>query len=163
MLAEALTALAAAGGTAVVQAAGQDAWTGFRVRVARLFARGDAERERATLERLDRTAAALGAAGSGEVERVRIGQEASWATMFELLLDGIDGEEQQRVADDLRDLLAGSGSRAVATGQGAVAVAGDVSITAGTGGVAAWRMGNVQAGSPAGGPAGPAGASADPQ
>jgi hypothetical protein len=163
MLAEALTALAAAGGTAVVQAAGQDAWTGFRARVARLFARGDAGREQAALERLDRTAAALEAAGSGEVERVRIGQEASWQTMFELLLDGLDGEGQQRVADDLRDLLAGSGSRAIATGQGAVAVAGDVGIHAETGGVAAWQMGSVRAGSPAGGPAAPDGAPADPQ
>ena len=96
MLAEALTALAAAGGTAVVQAAGKDAWTGFRARVAKWFARGDAEREQVALERLDRTAAALEAAGPGEVERVRAGQEASWQTMFEILLEGLDGEEQQR-------------------------------------------------------------------
>jgi hypothetical protein len=58
MLTEALTALAAAGGTAVVQAAGKDAWTGFRGRVAKWFARGDTGREQVALERLDRTAAA---------------------------------------------------------------------------------------------------------
>ena len=111
MLAEALTALAAAGGTAVVQAAGNDAWAGFRARVAKWFARGDAEREQVVLERLDRTAAALEAAGPGEVERVRAGQEASWQTLFEILLEGLDGEEQQRAADELRDLLAGFARR----------------------------------------------------
>jgi hypothetical protein len=49
---EALAALAAAGGTAVVQAAGTDAWAGFRSRVAKWFARGDTEREQIALERL---------------------------------------------------------------------------------------------------------------
>ena len=106
MLAEALTALAAAGGTAVVQAAGKDAWAGFRSGVARWFGRGDAEREQVALERLDRTAAALEAARLGEVERVRADQEASWQTSFETLLGGLDGVEQQRAADELRDLLA---------------------------------------------------------
>ncbi len=164
MLAEALTALAAAGGTAVVQAAGNDAWTGFRARVARWFARGDPEREHVALERLDRTAAALEAAGPGEVERVRAGQEASWQTMFELMLEGLDGEEQQRAAGELRDALADfEGGRAVAVGQGAVAVAGDVGIRAETGGAAAWQMGDVQIGYPSGGSAGPAGAPGDPQ
>ena len=163
VLAEALTALAAAGGTAVVQAAGKDAWVGFRGRVAKWFGRGDTEREQVALERLDRTAAALEAAGPGEVERVRAGQEASWQTLFEILLEGLDGEEQQRAAADLRDLLAGfAGGRAVAVGQGAVAVAGDVDIHAETGGAAAWQMGNVQIGHPADGSAGPAGSPADP-
>ena len=164
MLAEALTALAAAGGTAVVQAAGKDAWTGFRARVAKWFARGDTGREQVALEHLDRTAAALQAAGPGEVERVRAGQEASWQTMFELVLEGLDGEEQQRAADELREVLAGFASgRAVAAGQGAVAVAGDVDIHAETGGAAAWQMGDVQIGYPLGGSAGSAGAPAGPQ
>ena len=163
MLAEALTALAAAGGTAVVQAAGTDAWAGFRSRVAKWFARGDARREQVALERLDRATAVLEAAGPGEVERVRVGQEVSWQTWFEILLDGLDGEEQQRAADELRDLLAGlAGGRAAAVGQGAVAVAGDVDIHAETGGAAAWQMSNVQIGQPPGGAAGPTDASADP-
>jgi len=164
VLAEALTALAAAGGTAVVQAAGKDAWAGFRGRVAKWFARGDPEREHVALERLDRTAAALEAAGPGEVERVLAGQEASWQTMFELLLEGLDGGEQQRAADELRDVLAGfAGGRAAAVGQGAAAVAGNVDIHAETGGAAAWQMGNVQIGHLPGGSAGSAGAPADPQ
>ena len=83
--------------------------------------------------------------------------------MFELLLEGLDGEEQQRAADELRDLLAGfAGGRAAAVGQDAVAVAGDVDIHAETGGAAAWQMGNVQIGHPPGGSAGSAGAPVDP-
>ena len=96
VLAEALTGLAAAGGTAVVQAAGTDAWTGFRARVAKWFGRGDAGRERVALEHLDRTAAVLETAEPGELDRVRTGQEASWQTMFEILLEGLDGEAQQQ-------------------------------------------------------------------
>ena len=160
VLAEALTALAAAGGTAVVQAAGNDAWAGFRSRVAKWFGRGDAGRERVALERLDRTAAALEAAGPGEVERVRAGQQASWQTMFEILLEDLDEEEQQQAADELRDLLDNvAGGWAAAVGQGAVAVAGDVDIRAETGGAAAWQMGDVQIGHL---PGGPAGAPVDP-
>ena len=156
-------ALASAGGTAVVQAAGKDAWTGFRVRVAKWFGRGDTEREQAAVERLDRTAAVLEAAGPGEVERVRAGQEASWQTMFEILLEGLDSEEQQQASDELREVLADfAGGQAVAVGRGAVAVAGDVDIHAETGGAAAWQMGNVQIGYPSGGSAGQADAPADP-
>ncbi len=163
MLAEALTALAAAGGTAVVQAAGKDAWAGFRARVAKWFARGDAEREHVALEHLDRTAVALEAAGASEVEPVRTGQEASWQTRFEMLLEGLNGEEQQRAADELRDLLADfAGGRAAAAGQDAVAVAGDIEIHAESGGAAAWQMGNVHIGQPPGGSAGPAGVPVDP-
>lgn len=163
MLAETLTALAAAAGTAVVQAAGNDAWTGFRGRVAKWFSRGDAGREQAVLERLDRTAVALEAAGPGELERVRAGQQASWQTLFEILLEGLDGEEQQRATADLRDLLAGfSGGQAAAVGRDGVAVAGDVDIHAETGGAAAWRMGDVRIGYLPGEPAGLAGAPVDP-
>jgi hypothetical protein len=161
VLAEALTALAAAGGTAVVQAAGTDAWAGFRSRVAKWFARENTGREQVALEHLDRTTAALEAAGPDEVEQVRADQQASWQKSFEILLESLDGEEQQRAADNLRDLLAGG--QAVAAGPGAVAVAGDVGIHAETGGAAAWQMGDVQIGSPSGGSAGPTGAPAGPQ
>ncbi len=163
-MADALTALAAAGGTAVVQAAGTDAWVGFRSRVAKWFGREDAGREQIALEHLDQAAAALEAAGPGEVEQVRAVQEASWQARFEILLEGLDRGEQQRAADELRDLLADfAGGRAAALGQGAVAVAGNVDIHAETGGAAAWQMGNVEIGHPPGGSAGSAGAPADPQ
>ena len=53
MLVEAMTALASqAGGAAVVQAAGTDAWEGFRQRVAGFLRRGDHQREGVELERV---------------------------------------------------------------------------------------------------------------
>ncbi|MEV4922240.1 hypothetical protein [Streptomyces roseoverticillatus] len=111
MLSEALVAVAAAGGTAVVQAAGTDAWTGLRERVARWFGRGDEGRERAELERLDRTAGVLAAAdsgsgsGSGDAARVRDRQEGAWQNRFESLLEGLPEEERELVAEELRALV----------------------------------------------------------
>jgi hypothetical protein len=113
---------------------------------------------------MDRTVAALEAAGPGELGRVQTEQQASWQTMFEFLLEGLDGQEQRRAADELRGLLAGfADGQAIAVGPGAVAVAGDVGIHAEAGGAAAWHMDNVQIGYPADGPAGPGGESAGPQ
>jgi hypothetical protein len=138
VLAEAL----AAGGTAVVQAAGTDARAGFRAPSRSGLAPGDTGREQVVLERRDRTAAALEAAGPGEVERVQARQETSWQTLFEILLEGLQGEEQRRAADELRDRLARfPGGRAAVALQDGVAVAGDVNIHAGTGGAAALAHG----------------------
>lgn len=106
MLVETLTALAVAGGTAVVQAAGTDAWTEFRQAVARWFARGDAQRERAELERLDQTAAALETADPTQVDRVRISSEAAWHARIEATLERLDEPEREQAADQLRTLLA---------------------------------------------------------
>jgi hypothetical protein len=105
MLGKALAALAAAGGTAVVQAVGTDIWTEVRRAVAGWLGRGDEHRERVELERLDLTAGALQAAGSAEVERVRIRQEAAWQARFEALLESLDDVERARAAEALRDLL----------------------------------------------------------
>lgn len=117
MLTEALTALAAAGGTAVAQAAGTEAWTGIRQRAARLLGRGDPQRERAQLERLDVTAAALVSAVADEANLVRQGQAAEWRARFETLLEDLDGSAGGEVAAELRALVAeaaraaGSGAR----------------------------------------------------
>ncbi len=106
MLEAALAALAAAGGTAVVQAAGTDAWNGLRSRVARLMGRGDPTREYVELERLDQTATDLQAREPAEAQRMRIRQEASWQARFEALLESVSAEERARLADGLRDLVA---------------------------------------------------------
>ncbi|MET8413718.1 hypothetical protein ABZV34_37805 [Streptomyces sp. NPDC005195] len=98
--------VAGAGGSAVVQVDGTDAWTGLRQRVARLLGRGDTQRESAELERLDRTAQALEEADAGETERARLRQEASWQTRFEALLENLEDSEQQRVATELQALVA---------------------------------------------------------
>lgn len=107
MLEEALAAVAAAGGTAVVQAAGTDAWGALRQRVARLFGRADGGRERAELEQLDRTAELLATAGPTEAELVRESQETSWRGRFEVLLESLDAGEREQVAAELRRLAAG--------------------------------------------------------
>lgn len=97
MLSEALTALTAAGGAAVVQAAGTDAWTTVRVRVARLFGRG---REQEILGELDATREDLARGGSGE------NAAATWAERLSGLLRGLDAEERSEVARQLRELAA---------------------------------------------------------
>ena len=151
MLDEALTALAAASGTAVVQAAGTDAWAGLRRAVARWFARGDAGREQAELERLDQTAGALQTATSELAEQTRIDQKAAWRTRIEVLLEGLDDIERACSADQLGSLLAqhtSGGSVGVSAGDGGTAVGGDVNISADNGSVAAWSVGDVEVNPP---------------
>ncbi|MBL1083710.1 hypothetical protein JK359_17335 [Streptomyces actinomycinicus] len=150
MLEAALTALAAAGGTAVVQAAGTDAWDGVKARVARLLGRGDQNREQAELERLDQAASTLQAAGADEGELVRARQESSWQTRFEALLENLAGEERGRAAAQLRALVeerTGAVTE-VSAGDGGVAVGGNVNIRAEHAGVAAWTMGDVSVNPP---------------
>ncbi|MFI6848178.1 hypothetical protein OG535_07275 [Kitasatospora sp. NBC_00085] len=102
---EGLSALAAAGGAGIVQAAGTDVWAGLRERVGRLLGRGRPEAERAALERLDRTEEALGAAPPGELDAVSGRQAASWQTRLEDFLDELSPEEQAPAAEQLRALL----------------------------------------------------------
>lgn len=133
--------LAAAGGTAVVQAAGTDAWDRFSRSMARLFGRGDGQRERAELERLERTAAEL---EGPDAERAHVRQEAVWQTRIEDLLSGVEGPDRAQVVEELRSLLAQhtSGPQ-VSAGPGGVAIGDGVSISADRGAVAAWRMRDV--------------------
>ncbi|MFC9595754.1 hypothetical protein ACFTUC_38905 [Streptomyces sp. NPDC056944] len=149
MMEEALVSLAMAGGTAVVQTAGTQAWDGLRVRVARLLGRGDGERERTELDRLDRTANALEAQPSADADRARLRQEASWQTRFEALLEDVDGPERERVVAELRSLVqeqASSGT--VSAGDHGVAVGGSVEVRADHGSVAALQVGDVTLGNP---------------
>ena len=149
MLSEAMAALAAAGGAAVVQAAGTDAWTGVRQQVARWFGRENPQREHAELERLDQTASELEAAQPAEAERIRIRLEAAWQGRIEALLERLEDIEQVRVADELRTLLAEqSAHNRVSAHQSGLAVGGDVDIQADHGSVAAMTMGNVTLGNP---------------
>ncbi|MGW1958548.1 hypothetical protein ACWCPI_38380 [Streptomyces sp. NPDC001920] len=121
MLVETLTAVALSGGTAVVQAAGTDAWNGLRRRVGDLFARGDATRADAELEHLDRTAQALSSAKDIGTERLR--QEGVWQGRFEALLESFDAPGQERAAEQLREMLsfvaASTGDVAIGTGKAA--------------------------------------------
>ncbi len=140
MLDEALAALAAAGGTAVVQAAGTDAWIGFRTRMARLLGRGDNQRERAELARLDQTAASLAEASPSDAERLRLHHEVAWQTRLEILLEGLTIAERIRFADELRDLInsacdaigsVNSGASGITVGRNLLIESRDRSISAG--------------------------------
>ncbi|MEU9606474.1 hypothetical protein [Streptomyces sp. NPDC048057] len=106
MLVEGLIAVAAAGGGAIVQAAGTDAWAGIRSGVARIFGRGDSGREQAELERLDQTRAELESAGDGATsERVQTVLVTRWQTRLEMLLEQLPDEERQQVAAELQALV----------------------------------------------------------
>ncbi|MEU8998415.1 hypothetical protein AB0C95_26920 [Streptomyces caniferus] len=151
MLDQVLTALAASGGTAVVTAAGTDAWAGLRQAVARWFGRGDAQRERSELERLDQTEAALHASDPAEAERAHIRLEASWQARIEAVLESLSEGERDHRADQLRGLLAQYVPQgAAAAGPGGLAVGGNMDIRANGGSIAAGVIhGGVHAGPPA--------------
>ncbi|MFG3245209.1 hypothetical protein [Streptomyces sp. NPDC048187] len=109
MLAESFIALAAAGAGAVVQAAGTDAWTALRQHLAQWFGRGEEEREQATLERLDRTAAEIDAASSSDPEqatRTVDRQEGGWQRDIEQQLESLSEAEREQAAAELRALIA---------------------------------------------------------
>ncbi|MGW9370397.1 hypothetical protein ACWGVR_10320 [Streptomyces xanthophaeus] len=154
MLVEALAALAAAGGSAVAQAAGTEAWNGLRRRVGAIFDRGDAARAQVELERLDHTARVLAPDAPGDIAAERLRQEGLWAGRFEVLLEGLDDSERERVAEELRELLvsfaASPGDMAVATGQavargGGSAISGIKNIGGGRGPARAVHTGDAEA------------------
>ncbi|AWN30186.1 hypothetical protein DKG71_32180 [Streptomyces sp. NEAU-S7GS2] len=132
MLFEELTALAADGGRAVVRAVGTAFWPVTQRRAAELVGRGDAERVRAELVRLDHTAQALTPPPSGDASAERARQEGLWAGRFEALLDRLEGSEQSGAAAELRALLesltASVGDTAIGTGN-ATARDGSSAIT----------------------------------
>jgi hypothetical protein len=137
---ESLTALAAAGGNAVMQAAGTDAWESFRKRVARIFGRGDTEREHAELERLGRTMAVLKEAAEAELPRALERQAGLWEARFEELLEGSDQLTRKQIADELRLLLAEqlfSPVSPTSAGPGGIAAGRDIKIVGGRDSVAA--------------------------
>ncbi|MFF2043573.1 hypothetical protein ACFVVX_24460 [Kitasatospora sp. NPDC058170] len=151
MLSEALTALATTGGTAVMTAAGTEAWEGVRCRVAAWFSRGNGEREATELERLDRTAAELAGAGADQLERLRIRQEASWQARFEAFLEDLSEDEREQAGQALRALLqeAAAQGAQVSAGDGGLAVGGNAQFSADRGSVAAGVIhGGVSVGHP---------------
>ncbi|MGW4866314.1 hypothetical protein [Streptomyces chartreusis] len=151
MLAETLTALAAAGGAAVVQAAGTDAWTGLRDRIAAWFGRGIERRERVELERLDRSAAELAQAGEDSQE-LRSRQETVWQTRIADFLEELPDEEREEAATALRAVLKeAEAAGAVSAGAGGTAAGRDMNIRADRGSFAAGTAnikGGVHLGNP---------------
>ncbi|NUS11751.1 MAG: hypothetical protein HOY69_10170 [Streptomyces sp.] len=152
MLDQALAAIAASGGTAVVAAAGTDAWTGLRARLARWFGRGSEHRETVTLERLDATGAELEAAPAAELEAVRARAGAVWESRIRDLLEDLAADEREAAARQLRELLAELPAQRtqVTARDGGVAAGRDVVVRAeGPGTVAAAVIrGDVHVGRP---------------
>ncbi|MGI3199774.1 hypothetical protein ACRJ4B_38155 [Streptomyces sp. GTA36] len=125
---EAIAALAAAGGAAVVQAAGTDTWNTVKAALARLLSRGDTGTETAELEHLERTRAAL--TGAALADRIRL--EDVWRTHLEVFLSSITDEEVRataahQLAAVIRTVHDAHGPVAHA---GGVAAGGDISIRA---------------------------------
>ncbi|GGS33902.1 hypothetical protein F2B00_27165 [Streptomyces parvus] len=102
MLTEALLALAAAGGTAVVQAAGTEAWGSVSEGVARMFRRrsGDGAEDGAQRE-LDRTALVLASDDAEGSSR----QASLWGQRFAALLSDADDQVRQQAETELRQLI----------------------------------------------------------
>ena len=138
MLGQALSALATVGSTAVVTAAGTDAWTGLRQALAHWFGRDDGQREQAELERLDRTATTLEIADAADEERESIRQGAFWQARIEALLENLDESERDQAADELRSLLTQHAIQiSVSADQRGLAAGGNVDIRADGGSIAA--------------------------
>ena len=105
MLPEALDALAAAGGTAVVQAAGTDFWVAFRDQIARIFSRDGRHDAMKVMMRLDESATALAQAAETGVGQVRARVEVSWQTRLQDLFESLDDSGRQEIANQLRELV----------------------------------------------------------
>jgi len=138
MLSESLVALAAAGGTAVVQAVGTDAWVAVRDRTARLFARGNAERHATELARLEETARDL--SGQADSGTALVRWESSWRARWEMLLDALPDVELPAAADELAQVISlavhHAGPTSISADDHGMAVGGDVSINAESGSLA---------------------------
>jgi hypothetical protein len=113
MLAEALTGLASAGGSALVTAMVTDGWEGVRARCARLLGRGDAKKAEAAAAQLEESRAALAALSGTGLERARAEQEIMWRTRLGDLLEqdpGAEGELRALVGE-MQALVIGSAGR----------------------------------------------------
>ncbi|WP_327105990.1 hypothetical protein [Nonomuraea glycinis] len=128
MLSEALAALAAAGGTALVSAMSTDAWTSAKQGFARLLGRGGPERQEVAERRLERSRQELAGATSREPERARVEQEAAWRLRLSDLL-----EDDPAAEAELRVLVARFGAAVPASGERSISIGGDNSGIASTG------------------------------
>src|SRR5690348_12894144 len=95
MVVEALEALAAAGGTALVTAMVTDGWESIRQRVARLLGRGIDKEVQAAAVRLEKSHAMLTRLSGVDLERAEAEQAVVWRTRFSDLLENhpeVEGE-----------------------------------------------------------------------
>jgi hypothetical protein len=100
MLDNALEALAATGGSALVTAMVTDAWESVRAAFARLLGRGDPVRTATAEKRLEQSRQEMGDLSGEELERASAEQEAAWRVRLGDLL-----EELPDAAHELRALI----------------------------------------------------------
>jgi hypothetical protein len=127
---ETITALAAAGGAAIVQAAGTDTWNTVRTALSRLLSHGDTAGESAELERLDHTCTLLRQAVADDVTgRARL--EGAWQARLETFLSGLDDHARTAAAQRLTDIIElAVTARGPVTHPKTVSAGGDISIRA---------------------------------
>jgi hypothetical protein len=113
MLTEALTALASAGGTALVTAMVTDSWEGVKAHCARLFGRGNVKQAEAAARRLEQSRAVLAGLSGPGLERARAEQEVIWRTRLgDLLeLDPAAETELRALVAEVQALVVGSAGR----------------------------------------------------
>ena len=148
MLTEALIALAAAGGTSVVQAAGTDAWATAKAGMARLLGRGQPQQVTVIEGRLEDSRAQLTELSGQQLVQAQQLQAQAWATRLRDVL-----EENPEAAIGLRklleDLAAAGVSGTASAGDHGFAVGGDSYVEASHGGVGAGVIhGSVSTGNP---------------
>lgn len=136
MLGDALVALAALSGNAVVTAATTDAWEAVRHKFARLLGRGNPDKEQLAVDRLEETRQLLAGAPDADLEQTRAGQAERWAgRLADFLEENPDAEDELRTLT--AEVQASLPVAAVSATDHGVAAGRDVKVRADRGGVAA--------------------------
>jgi len=146
MLPEALVALSALAGNAVVTAATTDAWEAVRHKFARLLGRTDPSKEQLASDRLEETRELLAGAADADLQRARAVQAERWtARLADFLEENPSAEGELRtLVDEVRAALPPG---TVSAADHAVAAGRDVKVQADHSAVAAVVVhGNVTPG-----------------
>lgn len=134
-MAESIAVLAAAGGAAVVQAAGTDAWAAVSGHMRELFIRQRDGRSEPGLMLLDRMAAELSTAqAAADRLRARAQWEEVWRRYLEAWLEGLAGAERTAALRELQEVVVAGGGPAREAGR--VQARRDIVVRAENGSVA---------------------------
>ena len=110
MVVAAVAVLAAAGGTALVNAMVTDGWEGVRKKFARLLGRGDAKETEAAAVRLEKSQEILSGLSGADLEKAQAEQAIAWRTRLSDLLESHpDAEDElQRLVAEVQAQVIGS-------------------------------------------------------
>jgi hypothetical protein len=113
MVVEAVAALAAAGGTALVNAMVADGWQGVRTRFARLLGRGNHKDTETAAMRLEKSREMLTGLSGTDLEKAQAQQAVTWQTRLGDLLEDhpeVEGELRSLVAEVQAQVVGSAGS-----------------------------------------------------